>query len=271
MGRGACQNLHDLSVLKGLVEGYDGAVGLCTRAVGSHLRVDFEGKVQGGGSHRKLDDPALGSEDHDRVLKELVLDLVHVILILLDFLGPVLDLRDDLVVVDAVVVLPGSHLTAGGCLVRPVGGNSLLGGLVHLLGSDLDLQMLAVRSEDGGVEGLVVVGLRHCDVILEPALDRVPGLMDDAEDGVTFSDALTDYPHSEDVEDLVDLLLPAFYLKVNGVDVLDPAFYLNAGDADLGTGLCKVVLNLLEICVVLALLGKQEVVYVLVCVRLQRL
>ena len=44
-------------------------------------------------------------------------------------------------------------------LVFPVGGNAVLGGIVHFLGTYLHLEGNALPANDGGVEGLVAVGL----------------------------------------------------------------------------------------------------------------
>ena len=54
-------------------------------------------------------------------------------------------------------------------LVHPVGGDAVLGGLVHVVGADLDLERLALRPDDRRVERLVHVELGHGDVVLEPA------------------------------------------------------------------------------------------------------
>ena len=48
--------------------------------------VDLEGEIQCGRAYRQFDDPSLRSEDDDGILQQLVLDLIHVVFVLLDFL-----------------------------------------------------------------------------------------------------------------------------------------------------------------------------------------
>jgi hypothetical protein len=51
--------------------------------------------------------------------------------------------------------------------VHPVGGDAVLRRLVHLVGTDLDLERLARGTDDRGVQGLVHVELGHGDIVFE--------------------------------------------------------------------------------------------------------
>ena len=66
-------------------------------------------------------------------------------------------------------------------LVLPVRGDALLGDQVHLPRADLHLERLPLLRHHRRVQRLVEVRLRHRDVVLDPAGDRTPDLMDDAE------------------------------------------------------------------------------------------
>ena len=58
--------------------------------------------------------------------------------------------------------------------VLPVGGGALARHQVHFLGADLDLDRQAVGAVQDGVQGLVAVGFRQGDVVLEaPGLGRI--------------------------------------------------------------------------------------------------
>ena len=52
-------------------------------------------------------------------------------------------------------------------LILPVGGNAVLGLLVHGAGAYLHLKGDALVADDGGVEALVAVGLGGGDIVLE--------------------------------------------------------------------------------------------------------
>ena len=69
-----------------------------------------------------------------------------------------------------------------------MGGDPVLGQVVHFPGPDLDLQALLVLGDDGRVEGLVEVGLGHGDEIAEAVGDGRPFLVDDAQRGVAVLD-----------------------------------------------------------------------------------
>ena len=51
-------------------------------------------------------------------------------------------------------------------LIAPVGSNALLGYSVHLLGTDLHFEDVAVIIKGGRMQGLIHVELRHGDVVL---------------------------------------------------------------------------------------------------------
>src|SRR3546814_7825679 len=63
-------------------------------------------------------------------------------------------------------VLPAFDLRAV-LLVYPVGGYAVLGHLMHVVRADLHLDAMPLRSDDGGVQRAVAVGLGGRDVVLE--------------------------------------------------------------------------------------------------------
>ena len=104
-----------------------------------------------------------------------------------------------------------------------MGGHAVLGDLVHLLGADLHLEGQAVRADDRGVEGLISVGLWSADIVLEAAQNGLVEIMDDTQNVVAVPHRVHDHPEGEQVEDLVEGLVLAEHLAVDGVGVLDPA------------------------------------------------
>ena len=128
---------------------------------------------------------ALGAE------KLILLTDVHVLLALQQLAHPLEGLL-------------GAQLGVGhALLVLPVGGDAVLGGVVHLPGADLHLEGDALPADDGGVEGLVAVGLGGGDIVLEPAQHGVEQVVDDAQDIVALGHVVDDDPEGIEVEDLV--------------------------------------------------------------------
>ncbi len=118
-----------------------------------------------------------------------------------------------------------------------MGRDAELCGLVHLTCPHLNLQRPPFGADNGGVEAAVPVELRHRDVVLEAARQRLPERVDEAEGAVAiprplFSVALDDHAHGGEVVDLVELAALAGHLVVDRVEVLRAAGDVD-GDVDL--------------------------------------
>ena len=105
-------------------------------------------------------------------------------------------------------------------LVFPVGRYAVFGATVHGVGADLDLDGLALRPDDRRVQRLIHVELRHRDVVLEPAGNRVPLGMHRAECGIAVANVLDEDPHRDEVEDLLELALARHHLLIDRPIVL---------------------------------------------------
>ena len=81
---------------------------------------------------------------------------------------------------------------------------------------------------DRRVQRLVAVRPRHRDEVLDPARDRLPGLVDDAERGVAVLHASGDDAEGDEVVDLVEVDLLPLQLQVDAVEALDAAVDLRA-------------------------------------------
>ena len=93
---------------------------------------------------------------------------------------------------------------------------------MHLLGSDLNLDGLALWADHRGVQRLVHVVLRHRDEVLEASRDRTPARVDDAQRGVTVPHAVDQDAHPDEVVDVVEVASPHHHLLVDRVVVLGP-------------------------------------------------
>ncbi len=124
-------------------------------------------------------------------------------------------------------------------LVLPVRRDAVFGSLVHVPGADLDLEGDALRADDGRVDGLVAVGLRGGDIVLETARQGLEHVVDVAEDVVAVGNALDDHAEGAEVENFVELLVLRIHLAVDGIDVLDSTgnFALNVPVVEPGLNL----------------------------------
>ena len=85
--------------------------------------------------------------------------------------------------VETLFVAGGDDAVFG--LVLPVRGDSLFSDAVHLFGADLHFELMATFADDRGMEGLIAVGARDGDEVLDTAGHRAPKRVDETEDGVT--------------------------------------------------------------------------------------
>src|SRR5271163_421184 len=119
---------------------------------------------------------------------------------------------------DALIV--GRRPALVPALVFPVGGDTLFGDAVHLLGAYLDLEGLPGMNHRG-VQRLVEVRARHCDIVLEASGDRPPDLVDDAERGVAILHRVGDHAHGQQIVNLVEIALLLLHFLMHRVEALD--------------------------------------------------
>ena len=210
------QHLDDVTVLQRVIEGNHATVRLGPNATVTDLGVDAVGEVDRGGAGWQRQDVALGREDEDLVTEDVDLDGIDELLGIEDFLLPIHQLPQ-----------PGEPLVhlalvlAATLLIGPVGGHPPLGGTVHFVSADLNLHRLAAVADDGGVQRLVPVGLRHRDVVLEAPRDWLPERVDDPEGPVAVLDRIRQHPNGGEVVDLVEIFAQG-ELVGDAVDVLRP-------------------------------------------------
>ena len=74
----------------------------------------------------------------------------------------------------------------------------MLGHVVHVARSNLDFKRLSL-ADDGGMKGLIAVGLWHGDIVLKTTVHGFPETVNDSNQSVTFSVGLADYPQGKEV------------------------------------------------------------------------
>ena len=92
---------------------------------------------------------------------------------------------------------------------------------VHLLGADLHLELVAAVPHHRGVQGLVSVGPRNGDEVLDAARNRPPQSVNEAEHRVTGGHILGDNPDGQEVVNAIEGALGPLDLLVDGKQPLD--------------------------------------------------
>ena len=200
----------------------------------AHVGVDRVGEVDRGGTLREGDDLAARGEDVDLGACQVETERVEELRGVLGLPLPVDELSQPghlggflaaLGLVLACLRGGGEDRAAGDhvFLVLPVRGDAVLRALVHAPGADLQFHRLAARAYHRRVQRLVHVELRHRDVVLEPAGDRVPSRVDRAEGGVAVPDRVDQHSDAYQVVDVVELNVAGDHLLVDRVVVLRAA------------------------------------------------
>ena len=146
-------------------------------AAGPDLGVHTKGEVEGRGAFGQVEEVAIGREDVDLLAVEVELELVdEVDGIRLAAVEHLADLHQP------VVEVLGSRfaLILSALLVAPVRGQAFFGDFVHAARADLDLDPLARRGHDRGVQALVAVGLGQADPIAQAVGVGLVVVRDDA-------------------------------------------------------------------------------------------
>ena len=113
-----------------------------------------------------------------------------------------------------------------------MGGNAVLGLLMHLVGSNLNLERTSRRADDRRVERLVVIDLRHGDIVFKATRHGVPQRMHRTERGVAIAHRMGNNAQRHQVVDLGKLLALALHLLVDGPIVLGTAVDLETLQAN---------------------------------------
>ncbi len=115
-------------------------------------------------------------------------------------------------------------------LIEPMRGDTILRRAMHIARADLDFVELATRPEHGGMERLVPVRLGACDVVLDPLLQRCPGVMNDAEHVIAVGDAVDEHADREEIVNLFERLAALLHFLEDRPEILGPAHDVPAHD-----------------------------------------
>ncbi len=194
---GLGDDFDDVAGTEFVAEGNHASVDLRAGAIVSDFGVNGISEVYGRGLARQDQDLALGRKGVNLLGIEIDFQGGKEFVGIGDVALPLYDLTEPR---QALFVFGGD----GAVLVFPVGGDAFLAHLVHFFGANLDFKGLAGLGDDGGVQGLVKVGPRHGDEILDTAGHGTPQVVDDAENGVAILHGVGDDPHGVEVVNLID-------------------------------------------------------------------
>ena len=105
-------------------------------------------------------------------------------------------------------------------LEQPVGGDAVLGLLVHVAGADLDLDAPLLGPDHRGMQRAVAVGLGRADIVLEAPRHHRIGAVHDAERPVALLLRVGDDAKADDVGQLLEGELLALHLLPDGIGAL---------------------------------------------------
>src|SRR5208283_5477367 len=191
---------------------------LCANAFVADLGMNAVCEINPRRAYPKLLNVALGSKHINRLGDHLFLDRFKKLLWVGYVLHQITQPRDKKAVFLIDVVF---------FLVPPVRCNALFGKFIHVTGTNLEFHMVSSRTDYCSMERLVHVRLGKAYKILEPAGNKRPERMEDAQYIVAVAHRVRDDPYSDNILHLLKRDLLFNHLLVNAVIMLDPALYLN--------------------------------------------
>ena len=215
---GLGEDLDHVAVAQCVLQRDDAAVHLRADAGVADGGVDGVGEIDGRRIARQDDHLAARREGVDLLAVQVHLEGGHELVGVPHLLDPLQQVAQP---GDALVLFAAGVLAA--FLVLPVRGDALLGDAVHLLGADLHFEGLPVGAHHRGVQGLIQVGARNGDEVLDAPGNGPPLVVDDAQGGVAVLHAVGDDAHGQHVVDLLDRDLLPLQLLVDRVSALDAA------------------------------------------------
>src|SRR5580658_4554684 len=235
---GLGHNLDDVAIAQRIAQRHDTAVDLGAHAGLADIGVNGVSEIDGGGVARQHDHFTARGESVDFLGVKVHLEGGHELAGVLHVALPLDQMAQP---GDALVVGRGALLAF---LVFPVRGYALFGDAVHFLGADLHFEVLAVRADDGRMQGLVEIGARDGDEVLDAAGNGAPLVVNHTQRGVAVFDRVGDDAQGHQIVNLLDGDFLALDLLINGIRPLEAPFYARGnafaaqfvlhGGADLG-------------------------------------
>ena len=101
-----------------------------------------------------------------------------------------------------------------------MGGDAVLGLLVHLVGSNLNLERTGRGADNRRMERLVVIDLGHSDIVFKTTGHGMPQSMHGTKRGIAIAHRMGDDAQRHQIINLGELLALALHLLIDGPIVL---------------------------------------------------
>ena len=225
-------NGNNIAVLQLRIQRHDFVIDLGSHAAVSHFRMDTIGKIDRNRPFRKVNDIPFRREHENFIGEYIQLQGIH------EFLGiaGILPLKNAAEPADFSVKVFGTGLFS--FLVPPVGSHAIFRNMVHFPGTDLYFHRLSPGADNRGMKGLVHVGLRHRNVILESVGQRFPQGMGNTQHRIALGDGIHNDSHCIEVVNLGQILIIPFHFLINAVEMLG-----SAGNGSLNAGFLDMVME----------------------------
>ena len=186
--------------------------------------MDRIGEIDRGCAARERNEPPLGGEAEHLVVKQLELGVLE------ELFRIVARQRLDRLPQASIGAAFAHHRRVGaraGVLIDGVRGDAVFRHFVHLVGADLELDPLAARPDDGGVDRAIVVLLRRRDIVLEAPRHARPGRVGDADRGIAVGDGVDENAKAVDVGQLLERDRAPLHLAPDRIGLLLAALDLD--------------------------------------------
>ena len=159
-------------------------------------------------------------------------------------------------------------LSVGSLFIFPVCRNTILCRLVHLIGTNLDLEGLAAAADQGSVQGLIHICLRHGDVILKTSRDRLIHFMNHAKCRIAILHTVYNNTNCKQIINLIYGLILVLHLFINTEEMLYTTVNLCL-DPGIFNMLTDLIHNILNIFFTDTLTHRDLIYQIIICFRLQ--
>ena len=97
---------------------------------------------------------------------------------------------------------------------------------MHFKSTDLDFERLSIRSDQCGMQRLIHVRFRHCNIIFESSGNRLVHLVNDTKSCITVLNCVYQNTHCKKIVDLIDGLVLIDHLLINTEEMFHTSVYL---------------------------------------------
>ncbi|CCJ93950.1 p1177c; B1177_F1_12 [Cronobacter malonaticus 681] len=177
--------------------------------------MDVVGKIQRCGACGQIDDIAFRGKHVDTIVKDLTAQFVEHLAGIRHLFLP----GDKFTQPGDTVFMTVTHAACRAFFVLPVRRHAEFSVFVHLFGADLNFHGFAARAKHHGMNGLVAVGFRVGDIIVELIRQMAIVRVNYPECGVAVLKALCDDAHGAHVKKLIKRQMLFLHFAPDAVDM----------------------------------------------------